>query len=141
MLTKASTSHFRDEAICVSTLLGLEPAEVLTATNGRTLKDEERMKRLWEIVPAERVPTEILFCNRPFYDQKGCGWMPKSLLHNSTGNQLEHLSCGMTIRKYSQYDILINIKRIIFNVDAEYGPKTILHRQQSNIIHSHILCL
>lgn len=120
-LALRTTSRLADEAICVSTLLGLQPADVMIAADGRAVKGEERMKRLWELLPPEQVPAEILFCNRPFYEEMGCGWMPKSLLRDQTGNQVEHLGCGEVIRKHPEYGILVEMEGIIFEIHSEQG--------------------
>jgi hypothetical protein len=120
-LALRTTSRLADEAVCLSTLLGLLPADVMTAPHGRSVSEEDRMKRLWELLPAEQLPAEILFCNRPFYEETGCGWMPKSLLRNQTGNQVEHLGCGMVIGKHPEYGILVKMEGIAFEVPAEQG--------------------
>jgi hypothetical protein len=123
-LALRTTSRLADEAVCLSTLLGMTPADVMIAPNGRSVSEEERMKRLWELLTAEQVPAEVLFCNRPFYEETGCGWMPKSLLRDQTGSQVEHLSCGMVISKHPEYGILVKMEGITFEVRAEQGLET-----------------
>jgi len=91
----------------------------MVATDGRSVSGEERMKRLWEALSPEQVPAEVLFCNRPFYEEIGAGWMPKSLLRDQAGSHVDHLSCGMAIRKEAENGILVRMVGVMFEVPVE----------------------
>ena len=115
-LALRTTSHPYDEAICLSTLLGLGPEKVLFDAEHKKIAPEDRMKTLWEILPSERIPTEVLFCNRPIYGEKGLGWMPKNLSRNKSGNWIEHLGCKNILRKDAEQGILVQMSGLQFDI-------------------------
>ena len=113
-----TTSRLQDEAVCLSTLMGLEPADVLVNEEGKPVADWDRMCRLWQILGAERIPAEILFCNRPTYEKHGCGWMPRSLLRDDRGSWIDELGCGQVMAKDSDLGILVEMGAIHFQIPA-----------------------
>lgn len=115
-LAMRTTSHPYDEAICLSTLLGLGPERVLFDTEGRKILPEHRMKTLWEALSPEIIPAEVLFCNRPIYEAKGLGWMPKNLSRDKSGNWINHLGCKNVLRKDPEQGILVQMAGLQFEI-------------------------
>jgi hypothetical protein len=70
-----STSHRGDEAICLATLLGLDPLPLLNIPDGN---HEQRMIELLRMMPD--IPMTILFQPPPQLSIKGFRWAPSSLL-------------------------------------------------------------
>ena len=115
-LALRTTSHPYDEAICLSTLLGLGPEKVLFDAEHKKIAPEDRMKTLWEVLPSERIPAEILFCNRPIYGEMGLGWMPKNLSRDKSGNWIEHMSCKEILQKDAEQGILVQMSGLQFDI-------------------------
>ena len=120
-LAVRTTSHLNDEAICLSTLLGLGPEKVLFDAEGRKIAPENRMKTLWEVLAPERIPAEVLFCNRPIYGQKGLGWMPRNLSRDKSGNWINHLGCKDILRKSPEEGILVQMGGLQFEIPHTTG--------------------
>ena len=120
-LAMRTTSHPYDEAICLSTLLGIGPEKVLFNTEGRKIAPEDRMKTLWEILSPEMIPAEVLFCNRPIYGEKGLGWMPKNLSRDKWGNWINHLGCKDVLRKDPKQGILVQMAGLQFVIPGSTG--------------------
>ena len=123
-LALRTTSHPYDEAICLSTLLGLGPEKVLFDAERKQIAPENRMKTLWEVLPSERIPAEVLFCNRPIYGEKGLGWMPKNLSRDKSGNWIEHLGCKDILRKDAEQGILVQMCGLQFEISDTTGRAT-----------------
>ena len=120
-LAMRTTSHPYDEAICLSTLLGLGPEKVLFDTEDRKIAPENRMKTLWQVLSPERIPAEVLFCNRPIYGGKGLGWMPKNLSRDKCGNWINHLGCKDILRKDPEHGILVQMGGLRFEIPGTTG--------------------
>lgn len=116
-----TTSRLQDEAICLSALLGLEAAAVMTDDYGKTVPDEDRMRRLWEILAVDDIPAEIIFCNRPIYGDQGCGWMPRSLLRDDRGNMINYMRCGQAMKKDAEHGILVEVSAVCFEIPENAG--------------------
>lgn len=67
-----TTTISTDEAICLSTLLDLDTAEISNTV------PHERMKKLWKMLP--EVPEAILRASGPKLDAPGFSWAPRSFL-------------------------------------------------------------
>jgi hypothetical protein len=120
-LALRTTSRLQDEAICLSALLGLEASVVMTDNHGKTVLDEDRMKRLWEVLTPDNIPAEILLCNRPIYGDQGCGWMPRSLLRDNRGDLINHESCGQALNKHAEHGILVEMRAVCFEIPENAG--------------------
>ncbi|KIX03171.1 uncharacterized protein Z518_06722 [Rhinocladiella mackenziei CBS 650.93] len=116
-LALRTTSRLQDEAVCLSTLLGLEPAAVMSDKQGELVPDEERMMRLWEVLEPAKIPAGILFCNRPIYGKRGSGWMVKSLLRDDRGNWIDGMGCGNVSQKDQDLGILVEMGGLEFEID------------------------
>ena len=123
-LSARTTSHPYDEAICLSTLLGLGPEKVLFDAERQYIAPENRMKRLWEALPSERIPAEVLFCNRPIYSEKGLGWMPKNLSRDKSGNWINQEGCKEILRKDAKHGILVQMGGLHFEISDITGRDT-----------------
>ncbi|MCJ1279352.1 hypothetical protein MMC21_007176 [Puttea exsequens] len=113
-LAQRTTSHVHDEAICLSTLLGLGPEKVLVGDDDQEVAAEDRMKRLWEVLDPGRIPAEVIFCNRPFYGNKGQGWMVRRFSRDRSGNWINHLGCGNLLRKDPEMGALVQMGGLQF---------------------------
>lgn len=69
-----TTSKMEDEAICFSTLLGLDPAPLFK------VEGEKRMERFYGLV--NKFPRVIVFNDFPRLQSDGFRWAPKSFLGN-----------------------------------------------------------
>ncbi|XDG09156.1 hypothetical protein ABKA04_008771 [Annulohypoxylon sp. FPYF3050] len=67
-----STSVATDEALCLSTLMGLDMDEILEA------EPEQRMAAFWRKVPC--APSSLLIASVPTLDDVGLSWAPRSCL-------------------------------------------------------------
>ena len=123
-LSVRTTSHPYDEAICLSTLLGLGPEKVLFDAERQNIAPENRMKRLWEVLPSKRIPAEVLFCNRPIYGEKGLGWMPKNLSRDKSGNWINHEGCKEILHKDADQGILVQMGGLQFEISDTTGRDT-----------------
>ena len=72
-LRTRQTTRLKDEPICVSTILSLDPSPLLALE-----KQEDRMERFYEIVG--RFDPKIIFNNHPRLQTDGYRWAPESFL-------------------------------------------------------------
>jgi hypothetical protein len=73
-LSMRLTSKAEDEAVCIATLIGIDPSSVIRAPSS------ERMRVLFRSL--EAVPVGLLFVLRPRYKETEDRWIPKTLLWN-----------------------------------------------------------
>ncbi|KAL1885306.1 hypothetical protein Plec18167_001963 [Paecilomyces lecythidis] len=75
LLPFRSTSRLADEALCLSSLVGVDPKHILSVPNDQ----ESRMKIFWTTV--EKIPPEVLFWIGPKLQTKGFRWAPKTFMN------------------------------------------------------------
>lgn len=106
-LSHRTTSVPSDEAICLSTLLGLDMRAIVET------KPEQRMEKFWTMIP--KIPWSILQDGGPKLDVPGLRWAPKSLLftperrHPFTGNHAPLLAMNHGV-KIQRTDEGLNFK-------------------------------
>ena len=77
-LAQRSTSWSKDEAVCLTTLIGQSSKTRQAILNA---EHDQRMRVLFQSMKS--VPAGILFAKRPRYSDSGLRWIPKSLLWNA----------------------------------------------------------
>ncbi|KAI1173437.1 hypothetical protein F4777DRAFT_580909 [Nemania sp. FL0916] len=73
-LRSRQTSRLEDESVCVATILGLDPREILEQKD-----PEKRMASFYDLVG--RFDARIIFNEHPRLTSDGYRWAPKSFLH------------------------------------------------------------
>jgi Heterokaryon incompatibility protein (HET) len=79
-LAVRSTTKAEDEAICLASILGRDVGKVLDTEKGGGMK--------YLLTSLGTVSGDIIFCNRPRYEEKGQRWIPKSLLRDPIANKI-----------------------------------------------------
>lgn len=86
-LTGRSTTHARDEAICLAVLLGVEFDDISKA------RDEDRMALLYGKL--DKVPPNLIFAYGPKLQRKGLRWAPSSFLGKWSAAKSDAVTAGM----------------------------------------------
>jgi hypothetical protein len=108
-LALRSVSVAEDEALCIETLLGLEPRSV-AEIQGR----DARMAHIWTMLArADAVPPRVIFYVDEHVQLPGFGWAPRSLLNMGPDSHLVNLNLAV------RFDSLLPFQR---GFDPEKNP-------------------
>ncbi|KAJ9602660.1 hypothetical protein H2200_012854 [Cladophialophora chaetospira] len=104
-----TTSHLEDEPICFATLVGQDPADVLSekTIEGRMRVVASKMKH---------VPTQILFSPRPRLDVNGLRWAPLSFRSTATGKGYSPGVAMATVADVTPGGLLVKLSGILLDV-------------------------